>query len=508
MTDLQKYQRYLMPVITLIMLVTLPFRLVAQQDLPGTPDIIRVTIDHSDNGVLVQWEPSTDTTVDLYHIYRKNERDYTRLFTFSSQTYEYKINTSEHHTLAYTVTAEDTLDGISSRESLLGDNVHRAMTVSVEFDPCTPANLVTWSPYVGWGGKLSGYHVFRNSTEGPEDLGFVSPGTHSFTDADITIGNVYSYFIKAVNTLDTISLSTIDTIGSFYPAPPDFLEVDYVSVVDRSAVEVQFSADISGTINDFRVMRRSGTGGPYTAVAYVGNLLQPDHMIADQVPTALESYEYMVQSVYQPEGCARSIVISESLPRSSILLQGTLEDQIISLNWTPWQEYMAEISGYIIQRMSESGEFFDVLTVGPGNHSWNEPVQSLINGFQRGELRYRVLSIGISTSTGELVISESNVISLQVETHLRVPSAFTPGSNDMNFEFKPLVDFAPGKYVMVIYDRAGRKLFETTDPGGGWDGRFHGGDFVDEGVYVYYIQYTDYTGIYRAITGNVTVLYP
>ena len=61
---------------------------------------------------------------------------------------------------------------------------------------------------------------------------------------------------------------------------------------------------------------------------------------------------------------------------------------------------------------------------------------------------------------------------------------------------------------MVIYDRASRKLFETTDPGGGWDGRFHGGDFVDEGVYVYYIQYTDYTGIYRAFTGNLAVLYP
>jgi gliding motility-associated-like protein len=91
---------------------------------------------------------------------------------------------------------------------------------------------------------------------------------------------------------------------------------------------------------------------------------------------------------------------------------------------------------------------------------------------------------------------------------MQVPSAFTPGSNDMNAEFKPLLDFAPKEYLMLILDRGGRKMFETTNPGEGWDGRFQGGEFANEGVYVYYIQYTDYTGLSKSSTGNVTVLYP
>jgi hypothetical protein len=78
----------------------------------------------------------------------------------------------------------------------------------------------------------------------------------------------------------------------------------------------------------------------------------------------------------------------------------------------------------------------------------------------------------------------------------------------MNFEFKPLMDFAPKDYIMIVVDRGGRKMFETTDPGEGWDGRFKGGDFANEAVYVYYIQYTDYTGLFKTFTGNVTVLYP
>ena len=105
-------------------------------------------------------------------------------------------------------------------------------------------------------------------------------------------------------------------------------------------------------------------------------------------------------------------------------------------------------------------------------------------------------------------MSLSNIASLALPTEMKIPNAFTPGSNNMNFEFKPRIDFAPRKYTMIIYDRAGRKMFETSDPGEGWDGRFRGGDFADEGVYVYYIQYTDYTGLFRTHTGNVTVLYP
>ena len=60
----------------------------------------------------------------------------------------------------------------------------------------------------------------------------------------------------------------------------------------------------------------------------------------------------------------------------------------------------------------------------------------------------------------------------------------------------------------MVLDRAGRRVFETTQADQGWDGRYQNGEFVNEGVYVYYIQYTDHTGLARTLTGNVTVLYP
>ena len=235
---------------------------------------------------------------------------------------------------------------------------------------------------------------------------------------------------------------------------------------------------------------------------------QSTQVIQDQIPSLTTSYEYRVQSIFQPASCEVPIVLSESNLGTSILLDYTLEDQMVTLNWTPYKEYIDDLSGYIIQRRSGSGEFFDVQSVGPTTTSWNETVQSVINGYQPGELQYKVLAVENQSGTDDPGISLSNIITVTVETNLQVPSAFTPGSNDMNFEFKPLIDFAPKDYILIVVDRGGRKMFESTNPGEGWDGRFQSGEFVNEGVYVYYIQFTDYTGRFSSFTGNVTVLYP
>ena len=99
------------------------------------------------------------------------------------------------------------------------------------------------------------------------------------------------------------------------------------------------------------------------------------------------------------------------------------------------------------------------------------------------------------------------MIEIQLPSEIQVPSAITPATNDINSVFKPRFDFAPEEYRLIVLDRGGRKMFETTDPGEGWSGRFNG-ENANEGVYVYFIQYTDYSGHFRTRTGNLTLLYP
>jgi gliding motility-associated-like protein len=509
MTGLHKYGWVRSGFALGILLSLGPIPVFGQLELPDKPDLIRVTVDHADNGVWIEWEASTDTTIDLYHIYRMENGTGTKIFTFSNQTLKYKHMTSRLENLAYTVTAEDTLDGTASRESLLEENEHRAVSVDLEFEPCEPSNTVNWTGYVGWEGKISGYRIYGGiaGTE-PRLLKFVNEKTRSYSDKDIEIDTTYIYYVEAVHTSGMTSLSPIDTITTHYPEAPGFLTVDYVSVMDRFTVELQFTADVEGPVNNFRVMRRGSGSSTFTEVETIWNSTQSTRVIQDLFPVINTSYEYIVQALYKPEGCVNPLVISESNPGTSMLLQGTLENQMASLTWTPYKTYAGGLSGYVIQRKSGVGEFVDIHSAGPETTTWREPIESVINGFQPGNLQYKVLAIGNESGNEGPYISVSNIVHIAVETHLKVPSAFTPGSNDMNFEFKPIIDFAPREYTLIIYDRVGRKLFETDDPGEGWDGSFRSGDFVMEGVYVYFIQYTDYTGLSRTISGNVTVIHP
>jgi gliding motility-associated-like protein len=230
--------------------------------------------------------------------------------------------------------------------------------------------------------------------------------------------------------------------------------------------------------------------------------------VQDQFPTSSYRAEYIVQSLYRPEGCNDPVVLSASNSGTNVWLQSNLTDQIVHLSWTPYETYSTGLSGYIIQRKDGNGEFVDLQSVGPEINSWNETIESVINGFQSGSIQYKVLAVANQVEGADPGISVSNIVDVAVETHLQLPSAFTPGSGDMNSEFKPLLDFAPMEYILVVFDRGGRKLFETTDPNEGWDGTYGGNGYVLEGAYVYYIKYTDFTGISKTLSGSVTAIYP
>ena len=84
-------------------------------------------------------------------------------------------------------------------------------------------------------------------------------------------------------------------------------------------------------------------------------------------------------------------------------------------------------------------------------------------------------------SEGEVI--DSTVIKVTVsESKLVFPNAFSPNGDEYNQiykakEYQSIIDFHA-----YIFNRWGQKLYEWTDPAGGWDGTYNGHD-VKEGVY-------------------------
>ncbi|MBK8362286.1 MAG: gliding motility-associated C-terminal domain-containing protein [Bacteroidetes bacterium] len=70
-----------------------------------------------------------------------------------------------------------------------------------------------------------------------------------------------------------------------------------------------------------------------------------------------------------------------------------------------------------------------------------------------------------------------------------IPNVFTPNGDNVNdfYEMKSLCYFE--QFRIIIFNRWGKKMYESNNPGFKWDGRTEGGTEASEGVY-YWIMDT------------------
>jgi len=74
---------------------------------------------------------------------------------------------------------------------------------------------------------------------------------------------------------------------------------------------------------------------------------------------------------------------------------------------------------------------------------------------------------------------------------LWMPNAFSPDDNGQNDEFKPVTQRTTLEpYKLLIFNRWGQLVFESSDPERGWDGTFNG-ESCPAGSYSYLLQYRE-----------------
>lgn len=71
------------------------------------------------------------------------------------------------------------------------------------------------------------------------------------------------------------------------------------------------------------------------------------------------------------------------------------------------------------------------------------------------------------------------------------PTAFSPNGDGVNDNYQAAVFCPVPKYRLVIYNRNGELVYQTTDPSGSWNGYFKG-QIQPVGAYVYYTEFFDF----------------
>ncbi len=122
-------------------------------------------------------------------------------------------------------------------------------------------------------------------------------------------------------------------------------------------------------------------------------------------------------------------------------------------------------------------------------YSWT-PVQYMNNAqsftpsvFPPEEIQY---TLRVTSTVG--CENAEDAVTVKVFNDLYIPNAFTPnddGTNDI-FRIFPIEGYTLKN--LSVYNRWGKRIFKTTDPSKGWDGRI-GQVFQQAGIYVYVLEW-------------------
>lgn len=117
----------------------------------------------------------------------------------------------------------------------------------------------------------------------------------------------------------------------------------------------------------------------------------------------------------------------------------------------------------------------------------------------------------LQVTSGKCVFTDSVNISVRKCIYYEVyaPNAFSPNDDGVNDVFKLFVspDISILSFKLIIHDRWGNLIFQSTDPELGWDGSLRGNlANPDTYIYAYTIEYEDENGVGRQVNGGTVNL--
>jgi gliding motility-associated-like protein len=140
----------------------------------------------------------------------------------------------------------------------------------------------------------------------------------------------------------------------------------------------------------------------------------------------------------------------------------------------------------------------------PYTYLWNNSATTAALGNLNPGIYMVTVTDGNNCSTRDTAVVAAGTEACDVVTPvIYIPNIFTPnedGNNDVLYVRGEGIS----SFTLMIYNRWGQKVFETSDLNQGWNGEFHGKK-VDQGVFVYTLNVVFIDGTEKKGKGNITV---
>ncbi len=467
--------------------------------IPIAPSISYVSV----NGdiIEVEWTPSPSPEVFAYVISKETPLGTRIIDTIYTGTSYFDYNgLPDEQSETYFVTSIDQC----GNTSLVVNPHHTIFLQNQNNSRCDRSIALFWNAYQNWDNGVEKYNIYLSIDGGDFNLVANTDGnTINYTYENINENSIYCFYIEAVENGTGITSKSNQMCTAVDIIPPVIgLALGNVKIVSEDEVQLSWVWDINSSLTQ-------------TTIQYWQEM--DDVIYTEDYPVSLpltNSNSHILPyngfnsgpTFYQisaTDSCGVSVL---SNPIGLIFLSGvSAGNDLNRLQWTPYVNELLDTVYYDLYRLAtnvpekiatlnsdEAFKFEDII-----DSSDPSQLESCYYVVARG---FITLPDGTTLETS----SFSNTICLFQDAGMFIPNVFAP--NGVNQKFKPILQFGnPLSYSMIIYDRWGGAVFESSNIGIGWDGKKKGRP-MPQGVYIYHIKMIKDSGELVEKTGTVTLM--
>lgn len=446
--------------------------------LPEIAPMISISIE---SGLpILNWEMSPSAQTFAYVIYRQIDGvfmaiDTVVLGTTFLDVFADATNQSE----TYLIAAMDQCGNLSTRSE-----PHQTIFLETANSPCDRSIELNWNYYDSWINGIEAQEIWAQEENEPAERVSVMEGSiNNYRFENAKNGVNYRFYINAIerNTGANAKSNVSEITSEIVSAVGDLL-VKNITFTDNNEVEVLWEWAENASLKNVEIFRSSDN----LSFQVVGT--------PDFTPPLANPATYIIDPRHGNEGktfyristtdnCDTSTLSNYV---STIFLEGTAQpNQENLLTWTPYDSRIGAVNNYSIYKIVEEMPVL-VGEVAGNTNSFSELATTAadVNACYYIEAD---VSVTFAQSGIETHFSRSNTTCLAQSAKIVMPNAFAPNGENRIFKPTVLFDASIQNYQMVIYNRYGGKIFESTDINLGWNGQKNGRD-VPMGTYTYLVQ--------------------
>jgi gliding motility-associated-like protein len=319
----------------------------------------------------------------------------------------------------------------------------------------------------------------------------------------------YSYFMRAKN-LCGYEGPPSDTLGTFEQLKfiPDQQKLVTVSVCDKTKIKVIWQRSMERDFARYFVYKAKASDKKknYSLVKTSSNVNDTVFVDSDvEVMTTSYCYHVVMKDTcdnYGPNG----------QEACSIVLKGKAAPFLNTLYWNQYNYWETGTEKYeIVVRGDKSPLPVSGFATSTDSLFKDDNLNTVSGIFTYYVVAHQKGSNNISTGgagySPELYegLSYSNEVELSQLPLVFIPNVFTPNGDNLN-ETWDIRDLFVKDYKLVVYNKWGQLIYETSDKNEKWTGVSREGRTEQADVYIYQLVYSGYNDKSYTLRGNVTIL--